>query len=55
MESSEARRKRLKALKQSAAEADEGQGLAGGPAALANPFADDGKPAANSGPFNFYR
>lgn len=55
MESSEARRKRLKALTQSAADGGEGPGPTAGGAALANPFADEGKPATNSGPFNFYR
>ena len=54
-ESSEARRKRLKALSQSAADDNGGEGLASGAAALANPFADEGGPPANSGPFNFYR
>lgn len=54
MESSEARRKRLKALTQSAADGGEGPGPTAGGAALANPFADEGKPATNSGPFNFY-
>lgn len=58
MESAEARRKRLKALSQSAADAGEGGGLGpagGGTGGLANPFADEGGTATNSGPFNFYR
>lgn len=52
-ESSEARRKRLKAMLASAQDADgEGGGGGGG---LANPFADEGGPSTNSGPFTFFR
>lgn len=53
MDASEARRKRLKALAQSAADAGEGGGGSTA-ASLANPFADDATPK-DSGPFNFYR
>lgn len=55
MENSDDRRKRLKALSQSAADAEGGGGAGGGAGALANPFADEGKGPASSGPCSFYR
>lgn len=59
-ESSEARRKRLKALSQSAAEeggSDLGSSGGGGSsgAALANPFAEEDAGKGSSGPFTFFR
>ena len=55
MESSEDRRKRLKAMSEAAQAGDGGAaGGVGGGMALANPLADDGKPTS-SGPFTFFR
>ncbi len=56
-ESSEARRKRLKAMLSSAQDAEDqgGSGGGGSGGGLANPFADEGGPSTNSGPFTFFR
>lgn len=55
MESSEDRRKRLKAMSASAQDADGAAPGGGSGMALANPFADDGGAPTNSGPFTFFR
>ena len=51
-ESSEARRKRLKAMLASAQDED---GDGGGGGGLANPLADENGPSTHSGPFTFFR
>ena len=56
-ESTEDRRKRLKALSSQSAAAEEAgdSGAAASAGALDNPFAEKGGAALSSGPFNFYR
>lgn len=54
-ESSEARRKRLKAMLASAQDEEGGGGGGGGGGGLANPLADESGPSTNSGPFTFFR